>query len=448
MDKIKVTPFLSKVFETSGEDSEWFGYYNYDTLNYDQSKMLCNRAKFDGVAPEKGMTIELGYYELNTGEWHHIGESDSFNWQQGSMLQWMPGNGNENKVIYNRSKNGRLISTIYDIMSGKSRDLDWPIYAITPDGRKAITLNFERSYWCRAYHYQSVINPKYDVRVAEDDGIFEINIENNTLKRIIAIQDIIKLQNDPNSDKQKHWLEHIMLSKNGSKMVFLHRYSPEYNTFQYQTVMCLADVSGNNLQVITDENKYDWSHFGWQGDDGFVMYTVDNNRLGSAYKNIGRSANSKMSLKAVVFSLAVKLKNLLPVSIRQKLKGGRAYYQYYHLQDDGVFTMTERWEQAYFNIDGHPSFTNDGKYMITDSYPDAHNMQRLIVFDTASKKGIIVGKFYAGLNKNPASCDLHPKLCRNNNYLVIDTAYTGKHRMIVFKIDWNKIKNKISAGND
>ncbi|SHK28338.1 hypothetical protein [Xylanibacter ruminicola] len=443
MKDIKLSPYISKIFETPGKYCEWFGYYNYDTLNYDQTKLLCNRADFDGVEIKKGMKIELGYYDITDGTWHHIGTSDSFNWQQGAMMQWLLGEGNHNKVIYNCSKNGRLISTIHDVVSGESRDLNWPIYGITPDGKKSISLNLERSYWCRAYHYQSVANPKYNVRVAEDDGIFEIDLEKNRIKKIIAIQDVIKLQNDSNSDKQKHWLEHIMISRDGKKIVFLHRYSPEFDTYQYQTIMCLADIDGKNLQVITDEGKFDWSHFGWQGDDGFVMYTVENNKLGSTYKNIGKSTSDKKSLKTIVFSYAVKFKNLLPVSVRQKLKGGKSYYQYYDLQD-GLFRLKEKWDQPYFNIDGHPSFTNDGRYMITDSYPDSHNMQRLIVFDTVTKKGMIIGEFNAGLSKNPASCDLHPKLCNDNDYLVIDTAYTGKHRMIVYKIDWSKIKEKLS----
>ena len=130
MDRIVLTPFVTKVFETPGEHIEWFGYYNYDTLNHDQTKMLCNRASVDGVAPEKGMTIELGYYDIPSGEWYRIGVSDSFNWQQGAMLQWLPGKGNENKVIYNRSKDNHLISTIYDIETGESRDLCFPIYGI------------------------------------------------------------------------------------------------------------------------------------------------------------------------------------------------------------------------------------------------------------------------------------------------------------------------------
>ena len=82
--------------------------------------------------------------------------------------------------------------------------------------------------------------------------------------------------------------------------------------------------------------------------------------------------------------------------------------------------------------------------MITDSYPDRKQYQRLIVFDSQTKKGLVLGKAFAALMNNPASCDLHPKLCLNNDFIVIDSAYDGKHHMLMFSLDWDKIKKKIS----
>ena len=98
---IKLTKYVTPIFQTQSTNlSEWFGYYNYDTLNYNQSSMLCNRIDCDGMEPQKAQNIELGYYELASGNWHHIGFSDSWNWQQGAMMQWFK----ENSVIYNCSR--------------------------------------------------------------------------------------------------------------------------------------------------------------------------------------------------------------------------------------------------------------------------------------------------------------------------------------------------------
>lgn len=443
MKKIQLSEFVEKVFETNGDYCEWFGYYNYDTLNHDQSKMLCNRANFDGVKIEKGMIIDVGYYNLRTGEWYKIGETDSFNWQQGAMLQWLPGEGNENKCIYNCSENNHLVSRIVDIENGETRTICWPIYGITPDGRYSIALNLERSYWCRAYHYESVSNPDYNVNVLEDDGIFKIDLLNNTRERIISIQEIINLEPENNFENLKHWVEHIMINQEGTRFVFLHRYAPPSDTYQYQTRICLANIDGTNLQVISDKSKYDWSHFGWQGNN-FAIYTVLNNKLGSSYRELGKSGTDNSPIKKAMFRLALSLKKIIPASYRKKLKGGLSYYQYYKFGSDSNYSLCEDWIFPFFDIDGHPSFTNDGRYMITDSYPDSKQMQRLVVFDTITKKGIIVAHLYAALKGTPASCDLHPKLSRDNNYLVVDSAYSGKHKMILFRLNWDLIITNIS----
>lgn len=443
MEKIQLSKYVEKIFETPGKQCEWFGYYNYDTLNNNHTKMLCNRASFDGVKIEKGMNIELGYYDFLTGEWFHIGESDSFNWQQGAMMQWIPGAGNEDKVIYNTSEHNHLISKIYNIRTGETKKIDWPIYGITPDGHYSIALNMERAYWCRAYHYESVANPKYNVRVAEDDGVYRIDLQQNMRELIIPIEKVISMEPEDNFENLKHWLEHVMINQKGTKIVFLHRYSPEFDTYQYQTRMCLANIDGSGLQVISDMSKFDWSHFGWQGDN-FAIYTVLNNKLASSYKGLGKNSSDQHKLKQIVFKMALKLKKRIPSSLRKRLKGNNSGYQYYKLMDDGKYKLIDNFQNSLFDIDGHPSFTSDGRYMITDSYPDRKQMQRLIIYDTVSKRGVIIARLYAALSGTPASCDLHPKLSRDDQYVVVDTAYTGMHKMIVFKINWKLIKQEIS----
>ena len=145
MKKIKLTKYVTPIFQTPDYTGSWFGYYNYDTLNFDQSKMLSHRTKNDATQIKKGMLVEIGYYDIPCGNWHKIGVSDSYSWQQGTMLQWLPGYDNKNKVIYNSSDGKKNISLVCDIVTGETKKIDRSIYCITPDGCKSITLAFERS---------------------------------------------------------------------------------------------------------------------------------------------------------------------------------------------------------------------------------------------------------------------------------------------------------------
>lgn len=442
-EKVILSKYIKQVFETkSDEYSEWFGYYNYDTLNSDQTKLLANRSKIDGVAPKKGMTIELGYYEIPSGVWHNIGISDSWNWQQGAMMQWLT----DDSIIYNTSENNHLVSKIFNIKTGKTRTINWPIYAIVPNGKKSISLDLERSYWCRAYHYQSVVNHDVDGEIVESDGIFEIDLENNTRKRIISIRDIINTEYRAYFDECKHWIEHIMISKSGKYFCFLHRFSPKADVYKYETRICIANIDGSNLHVIPNWNKFEWSHFGWNLDDAFSIYTVKTNTITNKFKAVDRQetkSTPSFSLRSLVVKSLTFTKNLLPHPVRRIIKGQSNYYQYYKVNKYGIFSLIDNFRLKMFNIDGHPSFTNDGRYMITDSYPNSDKYQRLMIYDIQTKKGLVVAELYAHYHGNPASCDLHPKLCNNNKYVVVDTAYNNKHHMIIFELDWSLIKKKL-----
>lgn len=441
-----ISKYLKQVFETKGNEAEWFGYYNYDTLNQDHSKMLCNRAKSEKSTITAQDTIDIGYYELSSGEWFKIGESDSWNWQQGAMAQWLPGDGNENRVIYNFSRNGHLCSRIVNIFSSETKDIDWPIYGLTPDGKKSIALDLERSYWCRAYHYQSVANPEKDGRMVEGDGIFEIDLENNTRKLLIDIKDIVALSPDKDFNEMKHWVEHIMINPTGTRFCFLHRYSPVNNVLQYRTRICIADIDGNNLQVIPEWNTFTWSHFGWQGEDNFSIYTYKRPSIYKSFDvNTGKSsAKQSLSIKKVLRNVALKVKNMMPKALMRKILMKNSYYQYYTLNSNGIYKLTSNWIQPYFEVDGHPSFTSDGKYMLTDSYPDYQNNRRYIVYNTLSKKGLVVARMPENRLPDNAPCDLHPKLSQDNRFVVFDTTSSGKHSMILFELDWELIKKAIS----
>ena len=441
-----ISKYLTPVFETTGKEAEWFGYYNYDTLNYDHTKMLCNRAGLEKSIITPHDSIEIGYYDLSLGEWYRIGETDSWNWQQGAMAQWLPGERNANKVIYNCSRNGHLTSRIVDVLTGEIKEIDWAIYGLTPDGKKSIALDMERSYWCRAYHYQSVSNPEKDGRVLKGDGIYEIDLESNTRRILIDIEDVIALDPDSDFAQKKHWLEHIMINPSGTRFCFLHRYSPVDNVLQYRTRICVANIDGSGIQVIPGWNTFMWSHFGWQGDDSFAIYTY---KRPAFYKNFDVNAKPKgkesnnVSVKVFVRKIALGVRSIMPKSLMRGLLSKNSYYQHYVLDKTGKYQLEAAWIKPYFDVDGHPSFTADGKYMLTDSYPDQENYRRYIVYNTETGKGLIVARMPENKLPGNSSCDLHPKLSRDNQFVVFDTTSSSKHSMMLFKLNWELITKEI-----
>jgi len=447
MLKRNISKYLSPVFETKTEAAEWFGYYNYSPLNSDNSKMLCNKANTER-SPRKGDVIELGYYDIPSGDWHHIGKTDSWNWQQGAMMQWLPSSdGKEHQVIYNCSRDNHIISKIFDIDTQETRELDWGIYGITPDGKKSISLDLERSYYCRAYHYQSVANPAKEGRIVDGDGIYEIDLENNTRRLLIDIKTIVSLQPDSDFDKKKHWVEHIMINPSGTRFCFLHRFSPVDNVRQYQTRIFIANIDGSHLQVIPGWDTFSWSHFGWNGDNGFSIYTY---KKPSLYKKFGTpstpasSNKKKVTFKQRLRKFALNIKKRIPKSLLRRALTNNSYYQYYSLNAEGVFELSGSWKQLYFNIDGHPSFSSNQKYMLTDSYADDKGFRRYVIYNLQTQKGMIVAKMPENHQDRHVPCDLHPKLSKDNQFVMFDTTSQGKHSLLLLKLNWQEIESKLS----
>ena len=77
---------------TKGPKYHWFGYY--DKLQFDPSSryVLGMEVDFEHRSPKPEDEIRVGV--IDTGDkdrWTELGTTRAWNWQQGCMLQWLPG---------------------------------------------------------------------------------------------------------------------------------------------------------------------------------------------------------------------------------------------------------------------------------------------------------------------------------------------------------------------
>src|SRR5947209_16678946 len=77
---------------TRGPKFHWFGYY--DKLQFDPTGryVLGMEVDFEHRSPKPDDEIRLGVIDLEDDDrWTEIGATRAWNWQQGCMLQWLPG---------------------------------------------------------------------------------------------------------------------------------------------------------------------------------------------------------------------------------------------------------------------------------------------------------------------------------------------------------------------
>jgi Tol biopolymer transport system component len=78
--------------------------------------------------------------------------------------------------------------------------------------------------------------------------------------------------------------------------------------------------------------------------------------------------------------------------------------------------------------DGHPSVSPDGRYLVTDTYPDRRRQQSLLLFDLQTQELEVLGRFLLPVNFYAETrVDLHPRWSPDGSLISIDSGHRG-HR--------------------
>ena len=123
----------------------FFGYYDKSPWDAGEQHVLCLRAKDmrKSACPDETADILL----IDAGDnrrYQKIAQTSAWNVQQGCMLQWL-GPDFKSRIIYNDYRNGRLCSVIRNIQTSQEQVIDFPVYAVSRDGKTALSLDFART---------------------------------------------------------------------------------------------------------------------------------------------------------------------------------------------------------------------------------------------------------------------------------------------------------------
>jgi hypothetical protein len=161
---------------TKGPKFHWFGYY--DKLEFDPTGryVLANEVDFEGRSPRAEDKIRIGMVDLKDNDrWIDLGETRAWNWQQGCMLQWVPGSRTE--VLWNDRVDGAFVSHILDVKSGRKRTIPHAVYTLAASGQWGITCDFRRLNDVRpGYGYAGIVDPNRDKLIPEDAGIWKVDL--------------------------------------------------------------------------------------------------------------------------------------------------------------------------------------------------------------------------------------------------------------------------------
>ncbi len=369
---------------TSGPESHWFAYYDKYQFDPTDRYALGMQVGFEDRAPEPDDAIMLGMIDLEDGDkWIPFAESTAWCWQQGNMLQWLPGSDTE--VIYNAREGNRYISVIQDVFTGEKRTLPRPVYTVSEDGKSAVTVNFARVGETRpGYGYNGIPDPGADQLHPDGDGIWSLDLVTGESRLIVTLDQIAAYRADDTMDKGKHWFNHLLFNPDGTRFIFLHRWHRETGRGWY-TRGFTVQPDGEDLFLFNDHRMV--SHFIWRDPQHLLAWS-------------------------------------------RELDSGNKF----HLYEDMTDNVTVIGEEV-LTQDGHCTYSPCGRWILTDTYPDRERMQSLMLYRPEDDTIVTLGRFYQEpVDDIQLRCDLHPRWSRDGNYICIDSKWSGQRQMYLLDV--------------
>ena len=347
----------------------FYGYYDHSPEN--DGKLLFHEMQSD----EKSVKIIV----KNTinGEEKVIAQTSAFNWQMGARAIWIDGD----IVSYNDFDGEKYVCKWFSLSKNHViKEFAKPLQDYK-GGNYYLGVNYQRlrSYAKEYAYYCLPEMTKSEYDDYEHDGIWKVDVNTGEINLLLSIAEILKYEHIDRFDKGKHFLNHIMISPNGSSFIFIHRYyvnGVRYDRFMYYDFKQLKVLMNERIQ----------SHYCW----------LDNENIFGYGEYEGKRSFNAINVKT------------------------------------GVVTKHEKLT-AKHPRDGHPTVYED--WIVIDDYPDLSRMQPFIAYNHKTKEIIWLGEFYHDLkHKEYNRCDLHPRFSVDGSKIYIDTIYSGKRELAMLNV--------------
>lgn len=376
---------------TGGPGFHWFGYYDKRQFDPTNRYVLGMKVGFEGRSPEADDAVEIGLIDLQREtSWQKLGESRAWGWQQGCMLQWIPGSRSE--VIYNDREGDRFVSRVVDVFSGKTRTLPRAIYALSPDGRWAVGTEFSRIQDLRpGYGYAGIRDPFYDEKAPASIGLYRLDLQTGQSNLLMSLAEAAALPHQGASVADNfHWFNHLLVNTDGTRVTFLHRWRARREDRQvmartnFVTRMFTINPDGSDRFVI-DPSGFT-SHFVWRDPTHLCAYTRPEGQPSGFYV------------------LEDKTGKIEPI------------------------------KTAKMPVNGHQTYLpgRSNAWLLNDNYAGATDRDQVpYLYHLPTDRRIDLGRFPAGTDYvGEWRCDLHPRASNDGNFVCIDSTHGGNGRQM------------------
>jgi hypothetical protein len=378
-------PNISNAIQITDNEHEhlFASYYGINSFNKSQTYATVLETDVKYRLPSEFNSATLGLVNIKTHEFIPLAQTRAWNFQQGCMAHWL-GKSPDSLIIYNDLRAGKFISVIMNVHTKEEiRTIPYPVSAVSPDGKEAISINFARLRITRSdYGYGGEgQDKKSDVQFPDDDGLFLVDLATGSAKLIVSIADVKDYVPEV-PEEGIEYFNHTLFSKDGSKVFWLARATPERNTTAFT-----VNKNGTNLLRCFPDG-WGGSHFDWLNDNE-LMITAKYDGVQDAH---------------ILFTV------------------GKNNYK--------------RLGKGLLDYDGHGTFSPNKKWMITDTYPSLNREQKIYLMDMETESVYPIGRFIEPKEyKGAWRCDIHCRWSPNGDIVGFNSTHSGSRQVYIMKLE-------------
>jgi hypothetical protein len=358
-------------------------YYGITSWNASQRYATVLETSVKSGIPTEDQPATLGLLDMQTNAFVPLTTTRAWNFQQGCMAHWLATDP-ESLIIYNDLRDGRFVSVIFDVAHRREvRVMPFPVAAVSPNGKEAISINFTRLRKTRAdYGYGgNGQDPREASQFPPDDGLLLVDLSTGQGKVIVSLADMKRLV-PPVPAGGLEFVNHVLYSRDGSRIFWLARATPEWNT---TALTCNRD--GSDMRRCFPDN-WGGSHFDWlDGERLMVTAEYEARDYGHVLFTVGRSDYRRLG-------------------------------------------------SGLLDYDGHGTFSPDGRWMITDTYPaKGTREEKIYLMDMATEAVMPLGRFAQGPEYTGGGrCDIHCRWSPKGDMVGFNSTHTGSRQCYVLRL--------------
>src|SRR5690606_29447779 len=148
---------------------------------------------------QAGDEVEVGFF---TGrgwtEFEPVARTRSWDWQLGSMLQWV---GDSGALVFNDFEDDHHVARVVSPDGGAARTLHVPIVALSPDGAHAANYDFARVHHAMPGYGYAIGTRERPADVGGSEGSLRIvDVATGATTELYSLQDMIDVDHHPSMD--------------------------------------------------------------------------------------------------------------------------------------------------------------------------------------------------------------------------------------------------------